>query len=251
MDQVANASTGLFGGPEDFRDKSPTYIKDRLRTHQLYAAALLWTLYLLSLLSIFISLVDGYCLGGGAAGVTWSSLPHAVWQVPNLAVATYALVSLYYDINLDTSMSTTWLLLAIWGIVLCALINVVFLTALAFEVNNDNSTFWLQNAGAWTITVLIGTIVIIILDVWIARKLHVFRMNLGNAHYGAGWVPTPTNSSDYTTLPGGAQDWGEAPPPPPPDTTQSRIGTRFSVTGGPARVGGSIVVHGARGGRAK
>ena len=231
MSQITNASVGCFGGTEDFRGKSALYIQDRLRTHQIYAAVLIWINYLLALLALFLTLVGGYCLGGGLAGVTWSSLPHAVWQVPNMAVLPFALWSLYYDMNIDTSNTLTWVMLALWGVLLACMVNVVHLSAICFEINNDNSTFWLENGGAWTITLLVGIICMALLDLWIARKLHVFRASLGNARYGANWTPSAKvdDGSDSSGNGGADQDWGEAPPPPPPDATNARISGQFRV----------------------
>jgi len=204
-------------------------IQDSLRTQQIYTAILIWIQFILSALSLFISLVDGYCVGGGAAGVTWSSLPNAVWQIPNLFVLVFALQSLYLDMNMDYGSTLSQILVAMWFILLACLVNIVYLVALAFELGNNDSTFWLQNGGAWVITVFAGTILFIVWFLWIARRLYVYRLRLGNAHYGAGWTPITRSSAPPD------EEWGMStlppPPVPPPDQVQrALLGAKFSAT---------------------
>lgn len=91
MTEFGTVVGGIFGGRADFEGKSRGYIDDTIRSGQLRLAVLIWVMFILSVLSIFIELVPGYCVGGGAAGVTWSALPHGVWQVPNLVTLFFAI----------------------------------------------------------------------------------------------------------------------------------------------------------------
>ncbi len=81
-----------------------------IRSGQVRLAALIWIFFILTIMSVFVELVNGYCIGGGAAGVTWSAMPHGVWQIPNLVVAVFVLQAIYFDCNLDMEANVTSLL---------------------------------------------------------------------------------------------------------------------------------------------
>jgi hypothetical protein len=187
--ELANMSTGLWYGPTDFKGKQVGEIADTIRTKQLYAAALIWINLVLCILSIFVELVPGYAVGGGAAGVTWSALPHGVWQVANFFVLIFALQALYFDSNLDMAATVTSQCVAMWLVLVACPINVIHLVALCFEINNTNSTFWLQNGGAWTWVILIGVAVFILWGLWIAWRIHSLRMDIDSAFRSYGWMP--------------------------------------------------------------
>lgn len=192
MTEFGTIIGGIFGGRADFEGKSRAYIDDTIRSGQLRLAVLIWVMFILTVLSIFIELVAGYCLGGGAAGVTWSALPHGVWQVPNLMTLFFAIQSIYLGVDTDVGATLTGLVVAMWFILIACLLNIVQLVAVCFEVDNSNSTFWLQNGGAWVWVLLIGLIVFILWDLLIAWHLFVFRANLANAHYNYAWMPSGT-----------------------------------------------------------
>lgn len=111
-------------------------------------------------------------------------------------------------------------MVCMWFILIACILNIVQLVAVAFEVDNSNSTFWLQNGGAWVWTLLIGLVVFILWDLLIAWHLFVFRANMALAHYTYGWMPS-----------------GTVPPPDQGDTspaaalTQVRVGSKFSPAG--------------------
>jgi hypothetical protein len=233
--ELANMSVGLWYGPSDFTGR-PEEIPDTIRTKQLYAAALIWLHMLLCILSIFVELVPGYALGGGVAGVTWSSLPHGVWQVPNFFVLFYAMQALYFDSNQDMRTAVTHQSVAMWLVLVACPINIVHITALGFNIGNTNSTFWLQNTGAWVWVILIGVALFIVLGPLIAWRIYSFYKDVENAHLNFGWMPGQMPSGPATSAPAPpsydygpafAQDDGTAAPPPPAND----IERRFSATG--------------------
>ena len=230
MSELANMSIGLWYGPSDFKGKLQAEIADTIRSKQLYAAALIWINLVLCILSIFIELVPGYALGGGAAGVTWSALPHGVWQTANFFVLALALQSIYFDSNLDVASAVSSQTVAMWLMLVACIVNIVNLTSICFEVNNTNSTFWLQSGGAWVWVVLIGLVVFILWGPWIAWRLHSLRIDVGKAHYDYGWMPGR-----------GATYSSEAPEPPPADV-ERRIGGRFSASPATAAAARSVTV---------
>jgi len=183
-------SVGLWDGPSDFTGKSMTEINDRIRSKQLYAAAIIWTGFIICVLSIFIELVNGYCLGGGLAGVTWSALPHGVWQVPNLAILLMAVTSIYFDSNNDVQSTVVSSTVAMWFALMgMAPINIIHFVAVCFELNNTNSTFWLQSSGAWAWVLFIGLIVLIFWSLWVAHRLNSYRQDVNNGSTNFGWRP--------------------------------------------------------------
>jgi len=223
MTEFGTVLGGLCGGRADFSDKDPAYVDDTIRSGQTRLAGLIWIMYILAIVSIFMELVSGYCVGGGAAGVTWSALPHGVWQIPNLIVLTFALQAIYVGVDTDLASTLTSLAVGMWFVLLACLINLVQFIAVCFEINNSNSTFWLQNGGVWVIVLLVGLILFIFWDVLIAWHLFVYRTNLEVAHYQYGWLPSGTKTAQDA---GGVPSAGAAP-------NQARIGTKFSATGAP------------------
>jgi hypothetical protein len=229
---------GLFGGRADFEGKDAVYIDDTIRSGQVRLAALLWINAILACLSIFVELVPGYCVGGGGAGVTWSSLPHGVWMVPNLLVAFFSLQAIYLGTDTDIAATLTQLSVSVWFFLIALILNLIQLVAVRFEVNNSNSTFWLQNGGAWVWVLLFGLILFIVWDGLVAWHLFVYHSNMEVGHYQYGWMPSGVkagqlgsvnNTDDSTTAPTTTTNDGS-------DTAitlaQARIGTRvFKPTG--------------------
>ncbi len=81
-----------------------------------------------------------------------------------------------------------------WFVLLTCLVNIIHLVALCFEVGNANSTFWLQNNGAWVWTILVFVVICVLWTLLLARHLHIFKMDLGSAHYTYGWMPNGSRS---------------------------------------------------------
>jgi len=220
MTEYGTVMGGIFGGRADFENKSRGYIDDTIRSGQLRLAVLIWIMFLLSALSIFIELVAGYCVGGGAAGVTWSALPHGVWQIPNLVTLFFAIQAIYLGVDTDIGATLTGLSVCMWFILIACILNMVQLVAVCFEVNNTNSTFWLQNGGAWVWVLLFGLIVFILWDMLIAWHLFVYRANMSVAHYSYGWMPSGVMSS---SAPDATADGSVL--------TQARVGAKFTPAG--------------------
>lgn len=191
MTEFGTLFGGICGGRADFEaNHENAYMDDTLRSGQLRLAVLIWVMFILSALSIFIELVAGYCVGGGAAGVTWSALPHGVWQIPNLITLFFAIQVIYLGFDTDIGSAATAMSVCTWFILVAGILNLVQLVAVCFEIDNVNSTFWLQNGGAWVWVLLFGLIVFFLWDMLIAWHLFVFRSNLSAAHYEYKWMPS-------------------------------------------------------------
>jgi hypothetical protein len=235
---------GLFGGRANFEGKDAVFVDDTVRSGQIRLAALIWIMEILCGLSIFIGLVAGYCVGGGAAGVTWSAMPHVVWVIPNLFVLFLAIQAIYLGTDTDIASGLVQMAVCMWFIMLVGILNLVEFLSVCFEVNNANSTFWLQNGGAWVWVQLFGYLLFVLWDALIAWHLFVYRYNMENAHYRYGWMPsgvkagalgdieqqlqlqqTPDLTSTVSTPDASPQTTTTAP------TTQARIKAKFTQTG--------------------
>jgi|WetSurMetagenome_2_1015567.scaffolds.fasta_scaffold00274_21 hypothetical protein len=222
MTEFGTLFGGMCGGRADFAaNHEDAYMTDTLRTGQLRLAVLIWVMFILVCLSIFIELVAGYCVGGGSAGVTWSALPHGVWQIPNLITLFFAGMSIYLGFDTDIGSAVTNMSVCTWFILIAGILNLVQLVAVCFEINNVNSTFWLQNGGAWVWVLLFGLIVFFLWDMLIAWHLFVFRSNLSVAHYEYGWMPSGIRASASSS----SDDSSTA-------STLSRIAGKFTPAGG-------------------
>jgi len=227
---------GVFGGRADFDGKDPVYVDDTIRSGQLRLAGLIWIALILVGLSYFMDLVPGYAVGGGAAGVTWSALPHSVWMIANLFSLWFAGQAIYLGTDTDIAGMLVSLTVAVWFIVIACILNLVQLVAVCFEVNNVNSTFWLQNGGAWVWVLLFGLIVFILWDVLVAWHLFVYRSNVEIAHYQYGWMPSGVKAGSLASVQQPQQQASTSADAT--DTTtlvaaQSRIGAKFLPWGAP------------------
>lgn len=140
---------GLFYGPGYFKKgETPLIvIDDHIRTKQMYAAGLAGINFLLSVLSLSISLVPGAALGGGPGGVVFATLPQTIWQIPVLVVTMMALLSVYFDSNNNMPSTASWLMVSFWFMCMLVVVNIISAVSLILGVNNVNSTLWLQNGG--------------------------------------------------------------------------------------------------------
>jgi hypothetical protein len=241
MTEFGSLVGGMFGGRANFEGKDPAYIDDTIRSGQIRLAALNWTMFILACLSIFIELVAGYCVGGGAANVTWSALPHGVWMVPNLLTLFMANQAIYLGTDTDIAATLTQLSVSTWFVLVACVLNLVQLLAVCFEVNNANSTFWLQNGGAWVWVLLFGLIVFIGWDVLIAWHLFVYRSNMELAHYQYGWMPSgvkagslgsvATDPTATTPDDGSAAAAAASTPDPTTAAAAARLGGKFTPHG--------------------
>ena len=225
-------------------------VDDNVRTKQVYTSFLVSVHFLLCILALFVSLVPGACLGGGPGGVTFSALPRTIWQVPTLVVMYFTFGALYFDSNTNVASTVAWLMTFMWFMSILVVINLVSLISLILEVNNVGSTLWLENSGAWVITLLVGNVIYILVQGALVHRLWTLRTDLVAA-FAIGWrpgkvmseasgaspeeeplipeavynippPPPPTPASSNETAP-------DASAPPPPPGAQSRIASGFRV----------------------
>jgi len=223
---------GLFGGRADFDGQTPVAIDDSIRTGQVRLAALLWINFILACLSIFIELVPGYCVGGGSAGVTWSALPHGVWMVSNLLVIYFSNQAIYLGTDTDIAATLTQLSVSVWFFLIALILNLVQLLAVCFEVNNSNSTFWLQNGGAWVWVLLFGLGLFVLWDALVAWHLFVYRFNMELAHYQYGWMPSGVKAGQL----GSVNGTGDTTTSDTTTTTTDGSDTAITLTGTQSRI---------------
>lgn len=215
-------------------------IDGEIRTKQVYTAALIWVNLLLSLTSLFVSLVPG--AGQGGPIVTFGAMPHIVWQIPVIAVCMFALVACYFDSNADYTSTAAWLMVGMWFIIFVGVINIIHLVALCIEVSEKTSTFYLENGGAWVWVLLVMTLVFILWGAWIAWRMYVLRHDIviGAAlGWRAGMLISDIETSDVTpssvTPPPPTPVVPVAPPPPSSEGAASQIAGMFHA--GAVKVG--------------
>lgn len=248
---------GLFYGPMRIRrgKTDMSAVDDNIRTKQVYTSFLVSVHFLLCILALFISLVPGACLGGGPGGVTFSALPRTIWQVPTLIVLYFTFGSLYFDSNTNVASTVAWLMTFMWFMSILVVINLVSLISLILEVNNVGSTLWLENSGAWVITLLVGNVIYILVQGGLVHRLWTLRTDLVAA-FAFGWRPgkvmseasgaspeeqlldsdadaytaPPTTPASSNETPASSNETTPVPTAPPaPSGMQSRIASGFRV----------------------
>jgi hypothetical protein len=184
-------STGLFmpanefDGPEMKSGEGRVLIDATVHTVRIYAKALVWITALLCVASLFLSLVAGASLGG--TPVSFSALPHIVWQVSNILVLMYLIDALGFDSHYDMDSTVSALLVAFIFVLIAIAINAVHWASLLLECIDGTSTFYIQGFG-FLLSLTIGVAVVTGIMGWIAARIWIYRSTLYYATK-AGWRP--------------------------------------------------------------
>ena len=171
-----------------------------IRTKQAYASALINLMAVLAVVSLAMSLVPGDALGGGAAGVTFSAMPHIIWMMPTFAVLYFVIQAIYFDSNADYTNTATWLMIGCVFMLVSGAVNLIHMVGVILEIGNLDSTFWLQSSGAWVYVLLVELILFMLMSVWIAWRLYVLRHDI-IVGFQLGWRPGITISEDELNAP--------------------------------------------------
>jgi hypothetical protein len=193
---------GLFyGGARFGRGKgSIAQIDYTIRTKQIYVSALINIMAVLAVVTLAMSLVPGMGLGGGAAGVTFSAMPHIIWMLPTFAILYFVAQAIYFDSNADYTNTASWLMVGCVFMLVEAAVNLVHMVALILEVGNVDSTFWLQTTGAWVYVLVTEMALFLLWSVWISWRLYVLRHDI-IIGFQLGWRPGIAISEDELNAP--------------------------------------------------
>jgi hypothetical protein len=233
---------GLFYGRARFgKGKgSIAQIDYAIRTKQVYAAAIANLMAVMVIVTVAVSLVPGAALGGGASGVTFSAMPHIIWLMPTAAVVYFAVQALWFDSNADYTNTASWLRVGLVFMLVSGAVNLIHMVSLILEVNNLDSTFWLQSSGAWVIVLLVENILFMFMSVWLAWRMYVLCHDIVMG-FQLGWRPGIAISEDELNAPLlperddldtdnndlESAAAASAPPPALPDTPSDAAGIRI------------------------
>lgn len=185
---------GIFTGRhgyEEFKDDSRkpfgmAGISDIVQTNQVYLAVFIWLQLVMVWVAGYVaSLITGMALGG--TPVTFSSLPHVIWQAVNAVALVYSLQAIYYGVYMNEKTIKTNLIMAIVFMFIAMAVNIVHEVGAALEWINGVSDLFLTQFGF--LVALIAVLgVMMLLQAWTIWRLFVHMQDSADA-MANGWKP--------------------------------------------------------------